>query len=390
MRLSGRPFFRGIMNQASPKLCGIICEYNPFHTGHRYHLEQARKLSGCDALIAVMSGNFVQRGKPAVLDKFIRAQEAVFQGADLVIELPAVFSLSSAPDFAYGAVKLLQLAGVKSICFGCECGDLAALRALASTNDLSIRNRLDLGFSFAEAACADPLLQSPNNILAVEYLRAIMAFGDSIRPIALQRKHDYHSNALVGKFASASAIRNNKENCYLDAKPYLSDFTWQALQSMPLPDMEILFSLLKYRLSTASRAQLHEINGITEGLENRFLKYATNCTCCDEFLKKISSKRYPKGKLQRIIINILLEIDKKIAINSKYSLGYLKVLAVRKSFLSSLKFMKDYLVMTNEDLPKITDEHDRQLLNIDRKASILYGILTKRNLPDQLSQPLIL
>lgn len=115
------------MSEMPLKLCGIVCEYNPFHSGHRLHLNRAKELSGCDALVCVMSGNFVQRGEPAMLDKFTRAAEAVHQGAALVIELPAAFCLSAAPDFAYYAVKLLDQMGVQSICFGSECGELDSL-----------------------------------------------------------------------------------------------------------------------------------------------------------------------------------------------------------------------------------------------------------------------
>ncbi|MBR4164635.1 MAG: nucleotidyltransferase family protein, partial [Lachnospiraceae bacterium] len=204
------------------RIVGVICEYNPLHTGHRYHLEQAR--TGADAVIAVMSGDFVQRGEPAVCDKYARAEMALRAGADAVIELPPVYSTGSAEVFARGGIQLLNACGcIDELCFGAECGQLESLRRAAALSadeafGSRLREALRRGQSFA-AACAeaaeslDPeaaaLLSGPNNILAVEYLKALEATGSRIEARAVRRRGaSYGEKDLPDKgFASAAAVR---------------------------------------------------------------------------------------------------------------------------------------------------------------------------------------
>lgn len=392
MRLCALIFLRGIMSEMPLKLCGIVCEYNPFHSGHRLHLNRAKELSGCDALVCVMSGNFVQRGEPAILDKFTRAAEAVHQGAALVIELPAAFCLSAAPDFAYYAVKLLDQMGVQSICFGSECGELTALQAVANDRTLhsNLKTELDAGISFAQAACNHPLLQAPNNILAVEYLRALHELKSSITPFTIKRQGNYHSDCVDTPYASASAIRADRKNNYENSTTYLSRNCLEELRCAVLPDLEKFFALLKYKLCTSLPQQLEQINGITEGLQNRLIRSAANSNCFEEFWERISSKRYPSGRLRRILVNTLLDIDKKTVFNSKYIPGYFKVLAVSHDFLRNLKYFETALLMTNEDLNKISNQTEKELLRIDSTASLLYGLLTGKSCPDLLSHPQIM
>lgn len=381
------------MSDTPLKLCGIVCEYNPFHSGHRLLLDRAKELSGCDAIVCVMSGNFVQRGEPAVLDKFTRAAEAVRQGAAIVLELPTAFSLSAAPDFAYYAVKQLNQMGVQSICFGSECGDLAPLQAVANDRSLHInlKNALASGVPFAQAACNHPLLQSPNNILAVEYLRAIRKLNASIIPLTIKRQDcGYHSARVDASYASASAIRADQKNAYKNSAPYLSRNISEALRLATPPDPEKLFALLKYKLCTSSAEYLEQINGIAEGLQNRLIRAATNSADFEGFWRLIISKRYPSGRLRRILINTILDIDKNTIFNSKLKHCYFKVLAISRPFLQNLKYWETDLLMTNEDLDKISDPTKKTLLRIDNSATLLYGLLTGKLYADFLSCPQII
>ena len=193
------------------KVCGIIAEYNPFHNGHRYQIEQARKLSGCDMVIAVMSGNFVQRGEPAIIDKWKRAKAAIENGVDLVIELPYFYATQSASKFAYGAVELLKIAKVDYISFGSECANLENLQEIADTslNPDNLRESMQTGMSFPRAYSLLTGSMEPNDILAVSYLKHLKE--SNIQPVIVQRTSGYLSPE-ISENASALAIRKALKN----------------------------------------------------------------------------------------------------------------------------------------------------------------------------------
>ena len=214
------------------KVVGIVAEYNPFHYGHLYHLQSSRSLTEADCVVVVMSGNYTQRGEPAVVSKWARAEMALLSGADLVIELPVAYAMGSAEYFAYGAVRLLDSLGVvDAMCFGSESGDIEDLQAIASIladepeeyKDL-LKNHLSDGHSFPSArqkalsgylrgrhgkADLTRLLKSSNNILGIEYLKALLRLDSKIKPVTISRiGSDYNSTELSGKFSSATSIRN--------------------------------------------------------------------------------------------------------------------------------------------------------------------------------------
>ena len=309
---------------------GIIAEYNPFHNGHAYQAKQARRLTQADTVIAVMSGHFTQRGEIAITDKWHRAEAAVRSGIDLVLELPAVFAVRSAQYFAEGGIRLLSRLGiVDALSFGAENEDLTSLAAAAaSMEDPRIKEKLKLGLNRGKtyaAALADALVAngyamqdfiiSPNNILAVEYLRALNRYAPSIRPLPVKRiGSGFHDRQLTNSFASATAIR--QELCRSGI------LTPTLCAALPTATADILVSLLKIgaapavidRLGTTILAKLRILSNqelltapeISEGLENRLKTAAHNAGSLSELMELIKTKRYPYSRLQRLLVHLLL------------------------------------------------------------------------------------
>lgn len=306
---------------------GIVAEYNPFHNGHRYHVEETRRLAGDAAIVAAMSGNFVQRGEPALFDKWTRAEMAVRGGVDLVLELPAAFAVRSAQFFAAGAVRLLHSLGVVDrLSFGAEHPDLGALRRLAAAIEdeavrTVMRRRLDAGETYAAAlgrslAAASGLppavVASPNNILAVEYLRAIERYAPAMVPCPIARREaHYHDKDVSGPIASATAVRG----------ALLAGRTEQAFGALTASGRELaerclaegrgpvawgdLALVLLAALRRASVADLAELPDVSEGLEFK-LKAAGAAGGLDELLSVLKSKRYSLTRLQRVLVHALL------------------------------------------------------------------------------------
>lgn len=306
---------------------GIVAEYNPFHNGHRYHLEETRRLAGDAAIVAAMSGNFVQRGEPALFDKWTRAEMAVRGGVDLVLELPAAYAVRSAQFFAAGAVRLLHSLGVVDrLSFGAEHPDLVALRRLAAANEdesvrAVMRRRLDAGETYAAAlgrslAAASGLppamVASPNNILAVEYLRAMERYAPAMVPCPVARRAaHYHDRDVTGEIASATAVRG----------ALLSGRTEAAYGALPGSGRELaerclaegrgpvawgdLALVLLAALRRASVAELAELPDVSEGLEFK-LKAAGGAGGLEELWSVLKSKRYSLTRLQRVLVHALL------------------------------------------------------------------------------------
>lgn len=366
---------------------GVIAEYNPFHNGHAYHLSRAKALSGCAHAVVALSGSFVQRGEPAAFDKFQRACFALRHGADLVLELPTAFACASAERFARGSVAALAGTGlVSALAFGAEHADLALLRAMAFPDgegacaamlEQRIAFYLKQGLSFPAArahACADVLpgrgsveaFSSPNNILAVEYLRALGSLAPEIVPIAIARTGAAHDalpvNAGAG-FASASALRDAAER---------SDMP--LLRSATPPDvaMELeaeiaalhapkgaghLSDAILYALRMRTRAQLAALPDVSEGLENTIYEAARTCTDYPAFLAAIKTKRYTLARLRRIAMYALLGVDK--AFFARHAAPrYLRVLGVRRDALPLLSVLSE-----KASLPIVISYQDYTALN---------------------------
>ena len=334
----------------SPQVAGMITEYNPFHLGHEYHITQTRKRLGAETVVAVMSGSFVQRGEPAVLDKWTRAENAVLGGVDLVIELPALFAVSSAEYFASAGVHLLnQLGLVDSLSFGSESGEIETLRACA----VSV-SHLDMNWKSARKSYPElsyPALrakllseagltaaESPNDILGVEYIKAIDALEASLQPFTLQRSgHGYHDLTLERArpeiiYSSASAIRS----ALLSGAPAESvahtvpNHTLAALIRAcgHFPNNQKRFEWLRYRLLLHTPESLSLIHDMEDGLPERILAAAKKAADYEALVDAIKSKRYTRSRIERVLAKILLEIpETQIGRNRDILPAYIRVLA---------------------------------------------------------------
>ena len=311
---------------------GIIAEYNPFHNGHLYHIQETKRLTQ-QPLIVVMSGSFMQRGEPAVLSKWKRASCAVQGGADLVLELPCVFTLRSAEFFAKGAVQLLAATGcVNTLACGTEHpqSDFVAAARLACS---------------AEA----------NDILALEYTKALLQTAADIQPLYLQRTDEgYNSTAIGNSIASASAIRRAMADGNESWQQAVPDYMHAALAAGGY-DAQLLWQLLKYRLRLLTPQQLAERCEASEGIEN-LLSKAADCTSLQAALTACSSKRYTASRIRRLLLQIIL--DRPKAVWQQQVPAYLRVLAFNNTGRQLLHKMK-----TNAQLPIINKLGKNALYN---------------------------
>ena len=333
---------------------GIIAEYNPFHNGHLYHIQETKRLTQ-QPVIVVMSGSFMQRGEPAILSKWQRAAFAVQGGADLVLELGCAFTLRSAEFFARGAVELLAATGcVNTLACGTEHpqSDFVAAARLACSAEAQARlhELLQSGSSYAQAwekiLGAHTAFRSPNDILALEYSKALLQTAASIKPLYLQRTDEgYNSTAISSSIASASAIRQALaagDDSWQQATP---EYTHAALAAGGY-NAQLLWQLLQYRLRLLTPAQLAERCEASEGLEN-LLSKAADCASLQSALAACSSKRYTASRIRRLLLQILL--DRPKAVWQQQVPAYLRVLAFNNTGRQLLHTMK-----TNAQLPIIS------------------------------------
>lgn len=315
------------------KITGIICEYNPFHNGHLYHMNQTRKNSATH-IVAVMSGNYVQRGDIAVLDKFTRAKLAVRGGADLVIEIPSVYALSSAEFYARGAVSILDSLGcVDEISFGSEAGSVEDLKKASEiaeecSSSPELEEYLRNGMSYPNAINTmvyekygkkagnriGEILASPNNVLAVEYLKALRRFGSDIQPVTVQRKSVAHDSMVaLNGIASASFIRKCIQE-KIDFSDFVPDYVYsayvRAVSEKRRADIKNLERIILYKLRTITPEQLRSVPDVGQGLEYRIIENAV-LTNLDEIFMNIKTRRYTMARIKRIFLNMLIGIEKR-------------------------------------------------------------------------------
>ncbi len=310
------------------KTYGIICEYNPFHNGHIYQIEETKRLTGADHIVAIMSGNYVQRGDVAIMDKFTRARIAVEHGVDLVVEMPVQYSLSSAEFFARcGVMMLKSLRCVDGIAFGSECGDIEELKrcaeaVLAVSTKENLEPLLKQGMSYPEAVrqlvaysygpLTAELLDSPNNTLAIEYLKAIKALGiDDMDAVTIKRKGADHDGEPVDGIASASYIRQLIDD-EEDFSQYVPKETVDAIKEYDekgnLCWFDNLERAIMYRMRTISLPDLKATSGVGQGLENRVFQAGHTASDLDQLINMIKTKRYPEARIRRIILNALIGV----------------------------------------------------------------------------------
>ncbi|MBR4949263.1 MAG: nucleotidyltransferase [Clostridia bacterium] len=333
---------------------GIICEYNPFHNGHLYQINKTK--SENDNLICVMSGQYVQRGCPALFDKWTRATWAVQNGANLVLELPTFFSTASAEYFAKGAVSILENLGICDfLSFGCEDDNTEKLEEIARiliSDEYSkkLKSYLDSGESYAKARQKTvefllkedaTLLEKPNNILAIEYIKAILSLGSDIKPFGVKRAFISHDSAEeCGDFTSASNIREKILNNTFDFS-FIPENIRQDMEEKisggQICNMEEFYDLCYKKLLLTSEHELSENPYVSEGLENKFIKELSNSTDYNSLLEKVKSKRYAHSRLRRIMISNLLGIKKE---DIESSPSYIRVLAFDEKGKELLKSAK--------------------------------------------------
>ena len=348
------------------RVIGVVAEYNPFHNGHYYHLQATKEITGAEYCVAVISGNFTQRGDTSIVNKWAKAYMAICGGADLVIELPTVYSISSAENFASGAVKILDnLKVVNAISFGAEANDFATLNNIANvlyeepkayTNILS--HELKKGISYP-AARENALmmylndikryantLSSPNNILAIEYLKALKIQKSKLEPIMIKRKKVYYNdNKIVDDFASATAIRKLlQDGEYANLRKVIPRSSYTIIGqesrkggmvlSLAKYEKEIIYALRKMTVE-----EIADLPDVSEGLQFAIKNAANEANNLKDLISNIKSKRYTQTRIQRMLLYALLGIDKKLMENSRKVVPYVRVLGFTqkgKSLLSEI------------------------------------------------------
>ena len=334
------------------KVLGIIAEYNPFHNGHLLHLEKSKKICGAQYSVCVMSGNFVQRGNTSIVNKWAKAEMALKSGVDLVLELPTVYSISSAENFAEGAIKLLNsLKIVDTISFGSENSDINVLNRISSVLHEEPKQYLEFlnseskkGLSFPKARENAILLylndkkylnilNQPNNTLAIEYLKALKKYKSHISPISVKReKVFYNSNCIVDEYASATAIRNMIINeQFNDIRKVVPASSYNLLMN-EIEEGHLVIDISKfekeilYAIRRLSADDIKNIPEVTEGLENAIKNASNSCNNLSELINIVKSKRYTQTRIQRILLYILLNITKKDMYLSRKNIPYARIL----------------------------------------------------------------
>lgn len=381
------------------KIVGIVAEYNPFHNGHQYHIAQSKQKTDADGVVCVMSGNYVQRGAPALFDKWTRTEMALYGGADLVLELPLPFSLGSAEYFAFGAVSLLhQLGIVDFLSFGSENPDLAPLSLAAEklmdpkTTEL-IKEFLGEGISFPAArqkaltACGIEdvaFLSEPNNILGVEYCKSLARLASAITPVIIPRHlSHYHDNLPTHHITSAQAMRtllykNGPAACMPYLPPLICGFFegQVALGRYFTPDISYSKAVLA-AVKKMTAEELSQLPNVTEGLENRIYEVAKSSYELEEFLTRLKTKRYTRTRLNRIATSAYLGL---VASLCPVSPPYARVLGFNTTGQDILKQMRK-----TSFIPVITkpahihrqNQQCRQLFALECRATSLYNLLLK-------------
>lgn len=350
------------------EIIGIICEYNPFHNGHIYHLKKIKTMYPESLIILILNGYFLERGEISVLTKEDKVKIALENNIDLVIELPAAFGTQSADIFAETGLKMLNLLKVNKIIFGSESNDLDLLTKAANVElekdfDLKVKSYLNEGLNYPTALnkAINIEITKPNDLLGISYLKAIIKNKYSIVPQTIKRTSDYHDKLSNESIISASNIRQKIK----DGKEIL-EFTPCYSLIKPI-DEDLLFNLIKYKILTDKN--LNKYLDVDEGIENKLFKEINNVTNIDDLILKVKSKRYTYNRLKRMLIHILIGLTKEDA--HKLQLEYIKVLGFNQKGKNYLKLLDINIPVTR----KISEHYRVQ--EYELTASKIYDLLTK-------------
>lgn len=374
------------------KSVGIICEYNPFHNGHLYHIDKVKEMFPGHTVILIQSSSFTERGEVSIINKFDKTKIALNYGVDLVIELPFVFSTQSADIFAKGSLSLLNYLNCEYLVFGSESNDIDTLKELAKIQlkskkyDKLVKQYMDNGINYPTAmnkALTDlggKSINNPNDLLGLSYVKEIIKNKYDITPVSIKRTNDYHSLKTNDKIISASAIRNlikNKKRF----KKYVPSLSYKYINKNNFDTR--LFELLKYKINSDKDLSLYQT--VDEGIENRIIKYINNVSTIDELISKIKTKRYTYNKISRMLVHILCNFTKDEADKFK-EVTYIRVLGFNdkgKNYLNIVKRNSVIPIITN---PKNSND---EMLKLEYRVTDIYNIITDNNIKDQLEKPII-
>ncbi|NWQ43933.1 nucleotidyltransferase [Bacillus sp. EB106-08-02-XG196] len=377
------------------KSVGVIVEYNPFHNGHAYHLQAAKETAHADLAVAVMSGNFLQRGEPALVSKWYRTKMALLSGVDIVLELPYQFATQKAETFANGAVSVLDAIGCHSLCFGSESGDISTFQQTVDYMELhkdcldeKIKMNIKTGVSFPKAlslsfqslSSTENLLSldKPNNILGFHYVKALKLQKSSIIPLTIKRKNaDYHDEHFATEtIASATSIRKalfTSNNSSIEQ--YVPNTTGTLLKEYlneygNFHEWENYWSFLRFRLLHSNPEELREIYEVAEGIESRLIAAALESSTFKEFMEKVKTKRYTWTRIQRICVHILTNTKKTEMSGTLEKASYLRLLGMTKRGKEYLNKNKSQFNLPL--ISKLSAYKENDIL-LDIKASRVYS-----------------
>jgi len=406
------------------RVAGIVAEYNPFHNGHLYHINRTKDLCSADYVICVMSGNYIQRGEPAIVNKWARTRMALLSGADLVLELPVVYSMASAEFFAWGAVKILDSIGiVDNICFGSECGEVSQLERIADIlafePDLYkeiLKEKISMGISYPsareealkqylthilhafDAEGIEEIIGSPNNILGIEYIKALKKLNSKIKPVTVKRIcNSYNSEELTGAISSATSIRkyiyeniSGKNGCMdAEGREFLPEASFNILadefQNQRGPVFYNNFSdIILSIIRRMTLDELKDVPYVSEGLENRIKDAANNSGSFDELLDNITTKRYTGTRIKRSLFSILAGIKKSDfeLFNANGGPQYIRVLGFNengKKLLAHAKKTSELpVIVKTANFKNSGNPLVKRMLEIESAATDMY-VLGYRN-----------
>ncbi|KRN88539.1 nucleotidyltransferase [Ligilactobacillus ceti] len=379
------------------KAVGIIAEYNPFHNGHLYQIKQIKERFPKHLIVVAMSGNFLQRGEPAFLDKWQRAQQALSSGVDLIVEIPTGFCMQAADRFAFAGVQILAALDVEYLAFGSEHSEYdfmeLARQAATVTGDFKkFDQSYAAAYQNALQATLGIALNQPNDLLGLAYARANQQLGEPLKLVPLQRyQAEYHATELVAEqaIASATAIRQHwKSEQQALCQQYVPPVTWETLKMAPtVVTWDDLWPLLKYKLLTTPVSELAQIYGMSEGLENRFKtihEQLAKTATYQEFLQLVKTKRYTYTHLTRLTTAMLLNFTQQEA-----------AILQRQPYMRLLGFSQKgqkYLGKVKKTTPlpiytKVGQADKEGLLNLDYRSGKIYEMITG-NAQDLKKSPL--
>ena len=370
------------------KAIGIIAEYNPFHNGHLYQIERIKEKYKDYAIVVVMTGNYTQRGEPAIIDKFKRSELAIKGGVDLVVELPFPFSTQSADFFAYGAVTLLERLKVEKLVFGSESNNIEILEKIVDTqlnnetfNTLvhyysKLGNNYPTSLSLALKDITGEVIDTPNDLLGISYIKVIKENNYKIKYESIKRTNNYHSKELDKEISSATSIRNNlkeKKDISNSIPKYELDYLNE------LHFIEDYYPYLKYKILTDNNLSTYQT--VTEGIDNLIKEKVKEANTYEELVTKLSSKRYTINKIQRMLLHILVGFTKEDA-SLMNKITYIRLLNFSnkgRQYLNSIKKEIDIPIIS-----KINRNKDK-MLEFELNTTNIYA-LTSNNYKETIEE----